>query len=82
MTVGDNAVANDQPKSGACADRFGGEKGFEQVGLDVQGNAGTVVHDFNDQLIVFQTGANADFPGAIDDVDGVVNEIGPNLVPS
>src|SRR5438094_695458 len=29
MTVADDAIANDQPKAGASADRFGGEKRFE-----------------------------------------------------
>src|SRR5712691_649779 len=63
MTVADNAVANDQAKAGPCADRFGGEEWLEHARLDVRGNAGTVVHDFNNQLVVFQAGADADFAG-------------------
>ena len=68
------------PRPGAGADGFGGEEWLEHVRLDVRGNAGTVIHDFNDQLIVLAAGADANFAGAMDRVDGVVNEIGPNLI--
>ena len=80
MTVGDDAVADDQAKAGAGADRLGGKKWLEQVCLDFRGNTGPIVHNFNEELIVFNAGANTDFAGAIHGVNGVVDEIGPNLV--
>ena len=80
MTVADNAIADDEPEAGAGADGFRGEKRLEQVRLDIRRNAGTVVHDFDDELIIFQAGADADFPGAIDRMNGVVDEVGPDLI--
>ena len=50
-----------KPKAGAGADRFRGEERFEHARLNFRRNAGAVVHDFNDDLIVFQAGADADF---------------------
>ena len=80
MPVGHDAIADDKAKSRAGADGLGGVKRLEQVRLDVGGNPGTVVHDFNNQLIVLKACCNADSAGAFDSVDGVVNKICPNLV--
>src|ERR1017187_9324034 len=80
MPVGHDAIAEDQAKSCAGADGFGGEKWLEQVRLDVGGDPGTVVHDFNNQLIVLKACSNGDSAGAFDSVDGIVNKIRPNLV--
>jgi len=65
MTVADNAVADDQTQAGSAADGFRGEKGLENVRLDSRGNAGTIVHNFDYQLVIFPAGADADLAGAI-----------------
>src|SRR2546425_8484284 len=80
MTVANNAVANDQAKAGPCADRFGGEEWLEHARLDVRRNARTVVHDFDDQLVVFQACADTDFAGALYGVDRVIDQVGPHLI--
>lgn len=80
MTVADDAIADDQPKAGAGADGFRRGKRFEQMRLDFGRNPRTVVYDFNDELIVFQASANAGFSDAVDRVNGVVDEIGPDLI--
>src|SRR6266849_695073 len=66
MTVADDAIADNQAKAGAGSDGFGGEERFEQVRLHFRRNAGAIVHDFHDDLIVFQRSADADFACAID----------------
>ena len=58
MTISHDAVTDDQTKAGASAHGFGRKKRLEQVCLDVQRNAGTIVHDFNDQLIILNACAN------------------------
>jgi len=60
MTVTDNSVADDQTEASAAADGFRGEKWLEHTRLDIRGNAGTVVHNFDYQLVIFPAGADAD----------------------
>src|ERR1041385_5280747 len=60
MTVADDAVADDQAKAGAGAAGLGGEKWLEHVRPDLGRNAGAVVHDFDDDWIVFQRSADTD----------------------
>jgi hypothetical protein len=60
MPIGDDAVTDDQSQAGPGADPFGGKKGFEYPGLDFRGYASPVVHDFDNQLIIFDKGADAD----------------------
>src|SRR5258708_1811607 len=62
MTVGDDAVADDQAKASAGADGLGGEKGLEHVRLDVRRNTGTVVHEFNDSRASSQPKAKWSVP--------------------
>ena len=80
VTVPNDAVADDQAQAGAGADRFGGEEWLEHARLDLRGNAGTVVHDFDQQLVGIEAGADTDFAGAIYGGDSVINEISPNLI--
>jgi hypothetical protein len=80
MTVPDNAVADDQAQAGAAADGFRGEKGLEHARLDIGRNPGTVVHNFDYQLVIFPAGADANLADAIYSGDRIINEIGPNLI--
>jgi len=80
VSVSNNSIADDESEASAGADRLGLKKTFEQMRLHVRRNAGAVVHDFNDNLVVFEAGANTDFSGSIDRVNGVVDEIGPDLI--
>jgi hypothetical protein len=61
VTVGNDAVADDQAQAGARANRFGGEERFENARLDFWRNATTIIYDFYHQLIPFNEGADADF---------------------
>src|SRR5947209_1848364 len=80
VTVADNAVADDEAESGPFADCFRREKRLEHVCLHFRGNSGTVVYDFDHQLILFQSGADADFAAPIHGINGVVYEVGPDLI--
>src|SRR5205814_6174919 len=80
MTVADDAVTDDQSQTGTGADAFGGEKWLEDARLEVRRNASTVVHDLDDQLIVFQESADANLTGTIDRIDRIINQIGPDLI--
>ena len=80
MTIGNNSVADNQSEASAGTHRFGREKRLEHVRLNFRGNAWPVVNDFDYNLIVFPAGSNTDFAGAIDRVDGIINEVGPHLI--
>ncbi len=75
MTVADDAVPDHQAKAGAGADGFRGEEWLEHACLNVGRNAGAIVHNFDDELIVFQRSANTDFAGAIYRGDRIINQI-------
>jgi hypothetical protein len=55
VPVGHDSVADNQSQAGAGAHCFGGEKRLEHMRLDFRGNAGAVIDNFNDHLIVFAT---------------------------
>src|SRR5207249_5490380 len=80
MTVADYAVADDQAKAGAGADGLCGEEWLEHARLDLGRNAGAVVHDFDDDLIVFTRSADTDLALTSHSIDRVINQIGPNLI--
>src|SRR5438034_5976164 len=80
MTVSDDAVADDETQASAGADGFRGEKRLEHPSLHLRRNAGAIIHDFDDYLVVFQARADTDFAGAVYGDDGVINQIGPHLI--
>src|SRR5262249_36050288 len=80
MTIGDDAVADDQTQARAGTDSFGGEEWFKDAGLNLRGDAADVLDDFDDELVVFDKGPDANFAGTIDCIDGVIHQVGPDLV--
>ena len=54
MPVANDPITDDQSETGPGADRFGGEKRLEHARLDLRRNAGAIVDNFNDNLIVFK----------------------------
>src|SRR5215471_13729113 len=80
VTIPDYAIADDESKPSSGPDGLGREKWLEEMRLQIRRNAGAVIHDFNDKLIVFEAGADADFSRAVNRVDSVVDEMGPNLI--
>jgi hypothetical protein len=48
VTISDNAIADDQPKTSPGADAFGGKERLEYPGLDFKRDPSPVIHDFYD----------------------------------
>ncbi len=76
----DDALDGVEAEAGAVADALGGEEGFEDVGLNVLGNAGAVVDDFHQNVIAFVGDADAQFALIFHGVGGVVDKVGPDLI--
>lgn len=77
----DNDVVSDvEAEAGTAAGTFGGEEGVEYLGLDFGRDAGALVFDFNDNFVAFATGANSYLTFSIHGIDGVVEDVGPDLV--
>src|SRR5438874_1322065 len=66
----DDAIDDVKPQARAFADPFCGEKGIEDAGFDFWGNAGTVVGDFDQDEIVFVSGANGERTRAFHGIGG------------
>ena len=49
----DKAMDSVKAEAGTVADTLSGEEGLEDAGLNVFGNAGTVVTDFDEHLFTF-----------------------------
>ena len=78
-------LANDahngiEAEAGPFANLFGGEKGVEDAGLNFGGNAGTIIFNFDDGIVEFARRVDSEFAFAIHGVDGIVNEVGPDLI--
>ena len=84
----DDAMHDAQAEASAYADGLGGVEGVEDLGLAFDGDAGAVVADADAEVSLLFTvgerflcpGANADATALRDGVDGVVEEIGPDLI--
>src|SRR5208283_6212426 len=59
---------------------LGREKRLKNVRQDLRRNSGAVVADFHDHAIVLTIGAHAQLAFSSHRVDGIVDQVGPNLV--
>src|ERR1700691_4870975 len=69
-----------ETQPGALSDTLGGEERLEDMRLDFRRNSRSVVGYFHQQTIQFTRRADAQFALAIHSVDGVVDQISPDLV--
>src|SRR5271157_1258727 len=69
-----------QTQSCALAYSLGGEEGFENAGLDVGRNSRTGVADLHYNTTVIAIGSNSKVAGSVHGVDGVVDDVGPDLI--
>src|SRR5919106_4007330 len=78
-----DAPADVEAEAGALADRLGGVEGLEDVGQDRLGDARAGVGDLDDQAVAVAAGADGQ-PAlavhALHGVDGVLDQVGPDLV--
>ena len=80
VTIRDDPVTNQKSQPGAGTNSLCREERFKYPRLDFRRDTSPVVHDFHHQLIIFDGGANADLAAAIHRIDGIIDEIRPNLV--
>src|SRR5262249_31710017 len=80
VVFSDDAVDRVQPQSGAFALRFRGEKGVEDAPLDFRRNARPVVNDLDQNVVRFGRGMNPQVSPAVHGVDGVVDQVRPDLI--
>src|SRR5580692_1939221 len=78
--LANNAHHGIEAEAGPFANLFGGEKGVEDAGLNFGGNAETVIANFDDSIVEFARGVDSEFAFAIHGIDGIVNEVGPDLI--
>src|SRR5690606_1291508 len=79
VTLGNDLLGDVQPETGALTYPLGGEERLEQVGPLTSGDAGSVVADLHGDLPVVGVGAERQHAAAAHRVDGVVDEVGPDL---
>src|SRR5947208_1349489 len=80
MTVRDNSITDNQAETGAGTNRFSGKERLKHPRLDLWGNTRAIVYNFNDQLVILLASTDANFTGSIDSIDGIINQIGPDLI--
>ena len=69
-----------QAYSCAFADAFGGEEWLKEMRLHRIGNAGPIVDNLNENEIELSGGSNDQLALAAHGIDGIVDEIRPDLI--
>jgi hypothetical protein len=61
VAICDDAVTDEQSQAGARPDGLGREERFEKPGLDFKRDSLAIVHNLDDQLVIFDKRTYADF---------------------
>ncbi len=69
-----------QTEAAALSHSLGGEKWFKDMRLDLRWNPGTVVPDLDHHTSGVAICAYPKFPPAVDGVNRVIDDVGPNLI--
>src|SRR5215470_591453 len=80
MMLTNDALGGIKTEACAFAHSFGSKERIEDARLNFRGNARATVADFDDRAIQLTTSAHAEPTTAIHSLNGVVNEIGPDLI--
>src|SRR5262245_17934876 len=80
MSISHDAIADDQTESSAFPDALRGKKGLKKMRANVLWDAGSVVVDLDEQLLILAPGAKSNFALSIHRIVGVIEEIRPHLV--
>src|SRR5580658_11055665 len=76
----DDAADDIETQTGAFADPLGGEKRIEDAGDLVGRNAGAVVGNLNQNVIIFARRADGEFAAVLHGISRIVDKIGPDLI--
>ena len=80
MVLLHDALNGIEAEAGALAHFFGGEEGLENVLLDLGRNSRAIVGDLHYCALVIAIGADQKLSLATHGVDGVVDDVGPDLI--
>ncbi len=75
-----NALRCIEAEACSLTDSFGSEKRFEDVGLDLGRDSGTVVANLDDDAIIVAIGSNSQLAFAAHGIDGIVDNVSPHLI--
>src|SRR5208282_3565749 len=75
-----NSLHGIQAESRTFSHSLGGEKRFEDMGLHFLRNSRTVIANFNHNATVLLVGSNANLALPMHRIDGVIDNVGPDLV--
>ena len=75
-----NSLDSVEAETGTFANSFGCEKRLEDMGLYLVGNSWTVIANLNHSATVVAIGSDAKFPFSVHGVNGIINNVGPDLV--
>jgi hypothetical protein len=75
-----NPLDSVEAESGTFADSFCSEKGFENVRQYIGRNSRTIIGDLHYNALVVAIGSNSKLTLATHGGDGVVDQVGPNLI--
>src|SRR5690242_2595111 len=73
VPISDDAIADDQAKSGPLPDALCCEKRFKEVLSNVFGNTRSVVMNFHEQLVILAARPDADLSPTVHGVDRVID---------
>src|SRR6516225_11057073 len=80
VPICNNPVTDQQPQPRPGANTLGREERFKYPRLDLGRDSSPIVHNFHNQLIIFDRSADADLAAAIHGIDRIIDEIRPHLV--
>src|SRR5215471_4252597 len=80
MVASDDPANRVQPQAGTLADAFGGEERFEDVRLNLGGNSRAGVAHLHEHAIEFSSCPQAQFTLSLHGFNGVIHQVGPDLV--
>src|SRR5262249_21027377 len=78
--LSDNPIDGVQPEPGAFALRLGGEERLENASLNIGGNPGAVVVDFDQNVIRLDRCTNPQLAVPVHRVNRVDDQVGPDLI--
>src|SRR5215212_129494 len=80
MLVDDDVVGDVQAQACAGTGGFGGKEGLEDTRLSFGWNPWPIVDDLDYDVALFATGEQPEFSLTLHGLDGVVDDVGPDLI--
>ena len=78
--LSDNRLHSIQAEARSLTNTLGGEKGIKDVGFYLRRNSRAIVANFHHNKVVFAEGPYLKFALTRHRIDGIFNNVGPNLI--